>query len=1180
MNILFAAVFALLLFIPEVSHAQPGVVRVLTWSYDDTSSKVFEVQLGGTWSISYDDTYFTATPTSGTGTMTLTIHPNGVNESTQMRETDIIVTSTYYNGSFTMTQMGAPEPEPRPGNWVQRTTFTSSDGATSFDDLTYYDGLGYPLQTVAGKAGGTSSAPNLVTPIVYDNMRRDDATTYLPYASAEGLDSLVSGAVSKQAQFYRSLYGGEDRPYAEKVYETSPIGRPLSAAREGNEWADHPVTMDYAVNTAADSVMKFSYSHSQQKVHRDDHPYGQGTLIKTTSTNEDGQRTVVFTDAWGKTICSRLFPDDSTVIETSYIYDLKDNLVCVIQPKGMDCLKADTSIDEITLDGAFARSNCFTYLRDGLGRVKRSVVPGGAVTEYAYDDRNRLRLMSTERMVDGDNARRYVVMNYDNYDRLVMRGYIKCTGQVAEQVRNSLDVTAIPNSTMLRVLYNTSYYPFTDGAQSVPGLPFQADEVATTPLLSTTGHRGLLMSETIADVNGITNTYSAAGVTRSRAYYYDAKGRVIQIRESDSDGHAATYSTSYDFAGNVTATLEKHTSPGNVTHILKTDYTRDARGRVTSCSRTFDGNSLPDVIYGYDALGRLSGKEGGGALEETYDYDIHGWQTAMNAKVNSTEVFSQMLNYESPSGQGASPRWSGAISGSLSKHYGTSNYSGENYSYDGAGRFTGMTRYSPPVPGQMITVVQERVERNVEYDANGNITGLERLMGIRDSHDLAMQYSGNRLMSVTDGNSAPMLYDYDADGNLASDGHTGFEFSYNILNLPMSAEDGADGRTMTYTYLSDGTKLKAVSDGGAGLTYRGSFVYGLSSGGGCTLESVATDEGRLVMDGTAVKDEWHVRDHVGNVRSVVWLNAPAGTSVSASILEQNDYLPFGTRLPGSRTDQSNRYRLGGKEEQDIAGMDLSLLDFGARYYDAYVGRWNAIDPLAHKYFGMSPYNYCGNDPVNFFDPDGRFIVTRDPENQQALFYNVEKQCFVDSNGNDYSGDNEYILNLTTQLTSLCNGESGMELVSSLVDSEKGVEITQGQKNVEGEWLKSTLADNVVSGIQYSGKSGSSDGTPYTALGHELAHSLDRINGTLDNSKWFVADNKIIPVAEIYATHVENKLRAEHGIPLRRYYAYDTMGGGFGPSILDTNNRSLYYTFDGTHNPNYKVIRPREQRYKY
>lgn len=43
----------------------------------------------------------------------------------------------------------------------------------------------------------------------------------------------------------------------------------------------------------------------------------------------------------------------------------------------------------------------------------------------------------------------------------------------------------------------------------------------------------------------------------------------------------------------------------------------------------------------------------------------------------------------------------------------------------------------------------------------------------------------------------------------------------------------------------------------------------------------------------------------------------------------------------------------------------------ARYYDSFIPRWNAVDPLAHKYFSMSPYCYCGNDPVNRFDPDGR-----------------------------------------------------------------------------------------------------------------------------------------------------------------------------------------------------------------
>ena len=150
----------------------------------------------------------------------------------------------------------------------------------------------------------------------------------------------------------------------------------------------------------------------------------------------------------------------------------------------------------------------------------------------------------------------------------------------------------------------------------------------------------------------------------------------------------------------------------------------------------------------------------------------------------------------------------------------------------------------------------------------------------------------------------------------------------------------------------------------------------------------------------------------------------AGTAVTNTMTYT--YLGDGTRV-GARVSNP-----------DAAGYS------GMRYRGSFVYDVTA-DPLAHKYFGMSSYNYCGNDPVNKFDPDGRFIVTRDPENQQALFYNVEKQCFVDSNGNDYSGDNEYILNLTTQLTSLCNGESGMELVSSLVDSEKGVEITQGQK---------------------------------------------------------------------------------------------------------------------------------------
>ena len=47
--------------------------------------------------------------------------------------------------------------------------------------------------------------------------------------------------------------------------------------------------------------------------------------------------------------------------------------------------------------------------------------------------------------------------------------------------------------------------------------------------------------------------------------------------------------------------------------------------------------------------------------------------------------------------------------------------------------------------------------------------------------------------------------------------------------------------------------------------------------------------------------------------------------------------------------------------------------FGARYYDSELGRWLTADPLADKYPGWSPYNYCLGNPIKFSDPDGRKI---------------------------------------------------------------------------------------------------------------------------------------------------------------------------------------------------------------
>jgi RHS repeat-associated protein len=65
----------------------------------------------------------------------------------------------------------------------------------------------------------------------------------------------------------------------------------------------------------------------------------------------------------------------------------------------------------------------------------------------------------------------------------------------------------------------------------------------------------------------------------------------------------------------------------------------------------------------------------------------------------------------------------------------------------------------------------------------------------------------------------------------------------------------------------------------------------------------------------------------------------------------------------------NQYQYNGKELNADFGLDL--YDYGARWYDASVGRWHGVDPLAEAFSVHSPYNYGVNNPIMMVDPDGR-----------------------------------------------------------------------------------------------------------------------------------------------------------------------------------------------------------------
>ena len=88
-----------------------------------------------------------------------------------------------------------------------------------------------------------------------------------------------------------------------------------------------------------------------------------------------------------------------------------------------------------------------------------------------------------------------------------------------------------------------------------------------------------------------------------------------------------------------------------------------------------------------------------------------------------------------------------------------------------------------------------------------------------------------------------------------------------------------------------------------------------------------------------------------------------------TVVQRDDYYPFGLtfnhwNVPS--TADENRYKYNGKEHQP----NTEWLDYGARMYQADLGRWFNVDPLAIGYTSFSPYSYVLNRPITYIDPDG------------------------------------------------------------------------------------------------------------------------------------------------------------------------------------------------------------------
>ena len=142
---------------------------------------------------------------------------------------------------------------------------------------------------------------------------------------------------------------------------------------------------------------------------------------------------------------------------------------------------------------------------------------------------------------------------------------------------------------------------------------------------------------------------------------------------------------------------------------------------------------------------------------------------------------------------------------------------------------------------------------------------------------------------------------------------------------------------------------------------------------------------------------YYIKDYLGNVRETyVCL-----TQTSSQCIQRMQYYPSGMPWNDNYQPSQQPYKYGGKEFIEIHGLDE--YDSQARWYYPALMRTTTQDPLAEKYYDISPYAWCANNPVNLVDPDGRHIsVTDNGDSTYTIVNGV-----LDNDKNIYIVNDEY-----------------------------------------------------------------------------------------------------------------------------------------------------------------------------
>jgi hypothetical protein len=218
------------------------------------------------------------------------------------------------------------------------------------ENITYYDGIGRPMQAVATQA--SPAWHDMVSPVVYDAFGREDRK-YLPFVAAENtgfykpavIDPSTGVYQNAALNFYNGSYAiaNDAAPYALSVFEPSPLNRITEQGAPGVAFqpgTNHTIKVSHQTNQTSEVLL---FTHDQGTgliLLAPGRYYDPGALYANKTTDEHGNDVIQYIDKEGRTVCKKVqYKTDTDGVtkkyaSTYYLFDDLGNLVVVLPPEG------------------------------------------------------------------------------------------------------------------------------------------------------------------------------------------------------------------------------------------------------------------------------------------------------------------------------------------------------------------------------------------------------------------------------------------------------------------------------------------------------------------------------------------------------------------------------------------------------------------------------------------------------------------------------------------------------------------------------------------------------------------------------------------------------------------------------------------------------------------------------